>query len=170
MGGDSLAVMTPIITLGRLVAIDRSFKQEDLHVAETRRLTCNPKGFWRTWREEILKPHHDWRISTRELVLQVKAKSKAGSVPARVLVDTGAKIPLVFRRDLFPRTCLKKARQPVVFSTVNGDIMEGGTHGLFLEFWLPVYKKGRLITARTCSLFAYEANVQNVDIIMGYPF
>ena len=103
-------------------------------------------------------------------MLQAKTNSKARSVQARILIDTGAKIPLVFRKDLFPRTCLRKARLPVVFSTVNGDIMEGGTHGLFLEFWLPVYKKGQLITARTCSLFACEANVQNVDIIMGYPF
>ena len=126
--------MTPIITLGRLVGIDRTTRREDLHVAVTRRLACNPKGFWRSWQEEILRPQHDWRISARELVLQAKVKSRAGSKDVRILVDTGAKIPLVFRKDLFPKSALKKACLPVQFSTVNGDIMEGGTHGLFLEF------------------------------------
>ena len=52
----------------------------------------------------------------------------------------------------------------------DGQPMTGVTHGLFLEFLLPIWRHGRLINARTCSLFAYEANIQGVDVIMGYPF
>jgi len=48
--------------------------------------------------------------------------------------------------------------------------MAGGTHGLFLKFELPLWRQGRLINAKTCSLFAYEASIQGVDVIMGYPF
>ena len=171
MGGDSLAVMTPTIHLGRL-ALDTGCVElpEAFHVAGTRRLSCNPKGFWHAWREDLLRPQHDWRISTKELVLQARVKSAVGKQEVKILVDTGAKIPLVCRHGLFPKSCLKKASFPVHFSTVDGQRMDGGTHGLFLEFWLPMWRQGRLITARTCSLFAYEANIQGIDIIIGYPF
>ena len=41
---------------------------------------------------------------------------------------------------------------------------------MFFGFRLPVWSRGRLITARTCSLFVYGANIHGVDIIIGYPF
>ena len=112
----------------------------------------------------------DWRISTKELVLSALVRCAAGRKKVSVLIDTGAKIPLVFRQGLFDPKVLKKACFPVHFSTADGQSMEGGTHGLFLEFRLPVWSRGRLISAKTCSLFAYEANIHGVDIIMGYPF
>ena len=161
--------MTPTISLGRLHWACQG-NDAHLHVVETRRLPCNPKRFWTTWREEVLRPCHDWRISTKELVVEAHARWPKGRRTVRVLVDTGAKIPLVFRKNLFPKTSLKKACFPVNFTTVDGQRMEGGNHGLFLELWLPVHRQGRLINARTCSLFAYEADIQGIDIIMGYPF
>ena len=146
--------MTPTITLGRLMDTGRddhpNVTPEVLHASVTRRLSCNPKGFWSAWKEELLKPQHDWRISTKELILHARLKCTAGRKEVHILVDTGAKIPLVFRKDLFPKSCLKKASFPVHFSTVDEQRMEGGTHGLFLEFWLPLWKEERLITARTC--------------------
>ena len=162
--------MTPTIQLGRLAAVKRSPFREDLHVVETRRLSCSPKGFWSSWREDILKPSHDWRESAREMLIQAMVKTPAGRTQVRVLVDTGAKVPLVFRKDLLPKPCLKKACYPVHFLTVDGQRMEGGTHGQFMELWLPIYRNERLITARTCALFAYEADIKDIDIIMGYPF
>ena len=56
------------------------------------------------------------------------------------------------------------------FVTANGETMDGGIYGQFLELWLPLYKDERLITARTSSLFAYEAEIKNLDIVIGYPF
>ena len=170
MGGDSSAVMTPIFRIGRLIGTASAIKHEDLHAGRIRRLSCNPKGFWKAWQEDVLRFKHDWRTSTKELVLHVNAKCGNDTFNVRILVDTGAKIPLVFQRGLIPSTSLRKAAFPVKFTTVDGQAMEGGTYGTFLEFRLPIWRQERLITARTCSLFAYEANVQGVDIIMGYPF
>ena len=161
---------TPTIQLRRLKGTGCAPIPEDLQAAVKQRLSCSPKGFWHAWREDILRMSQDWRISTKELVLQAHVKTAAGRQQFRVLVDTGAKIPLVFRHGLFPRRVLRKACFPVNFTTADGQPMAGGTHGLFLEFLLPIWRHGRLINARTCSLFAYEANIQGVDVIMGYPF
>ena len=88
----------------------------------------------------------------------------------QVLIDTGAKIPLVIRKGLFAKESLRKATFPVHFSMVDGQNMEGGSHGIFVELQLPVYTQGRLINARTVKLFAYEANIRGIDVIAGYPF
>ena len=122
-----MAVIAPIVQLGRLVdagCIAR--RQEHLHADETRRLSCNPKGFWKAWREDILRLKHDWRTAAKELVLQVPVKCGHVSYEVRVLVDTGAKILLVFRHNLFPTTVLRKAAFPFRFSTLDGQTMDGG--------------------------------------------
>ena len=165
-----MAVQTPTIVLNRLSGTGCAPLHEYFRAEVTQRLSCSPKGFWQAWREHVLQMSQDWRTSTKELVLSAQVKCAAGSNKARVLFDIGAKIPLVFRQGLFDRKSLKKASFPVHFSTVDGQSMDGGTHGLFLEFRLPVWSRGRLITARICSLFACEANIHEVDIIMGYPF
>ena len=135
-----------------------------------RRLTCNPKGFWSAWQREVLGLQDDWRLSAKELVLQAQLKCSTGVHAVQVLVDTGAKIPLVFRNGLIPLKALKKASFPVHFSTADGHDMEGGTRGLFMEMRLPAISKGRLVVARTVPLFAYEADIHGVDVIIGYPF
>ena len=88
----------------------------------------------------------------------------------KTLVDTGAKIPLVFRKGLLASKSLRKATFPVHFSMVDGQRMEGGTHGIFVELQFPVYREGRLINAKTVKLFAYEADIRGIDVIVGYPF
>ena len=160
---------TPTIQLNRLTSAGCASVQEHLHAVAKQRLSCSPKGFWHAWREDILRKSQDWRISTKELVLDMIVRSAAGRQTVRVLVDTGAKIPLVFKHGLFLKGKLKQACFPVHFSTVDGQPMAGGTHGLFLEFELPLWRQGRLINARTCSLFAYEASIQGVDVIMDTP-
>ena len=106
---------------------------EDIQAAVKQRLSCSPKVFWHAWRKDILRISQEWRISTKELVRQAHFKAAAGRQQFRVLVDTGAKIPLVFRHGLFPRRVLRKACFPVNFTTADGQLMPGGTHGLFLE-------------------------------------
>ena len=165
-----MAVKTPMIRLHRIACAGSVRFQEDLHSVVIRRLPCNPKGFWKKWREDVLRLHQDWRISAKELVLSATLKCAAAMHKVRVLVDTGAKIPLVFRRGLLAGDALRKATFPVQFSMVDGQNMEGGSHGIFVELRLPVNVAGRLIDARTVPLFAYEANIHGIDVIVGYPF
>ena len=128
-----MACATPNIVLGRLIG--KGFTNPVEHVQQqTKRLTCNPKGFWNAWRRDVLRPQQDWRISPKELVLYAQVKLLDGRKNVRILVDTGAKIPLVFRNNLFPRHSLREASFPVRFSTVDGQPMAGGTHGMFLSF------------------------------------
>ena len=94
-------------------------------------------------------------------------KTAAGIRQVNVLVDTGSRIPIVFRRGLVPSGVLKTASFPVKFKTADGNLMTGGTHGLLLELRLPVVSLERLITARTIPLFAYEADIHGVDVIVG---
>ena len=135
-----------------------------------KRLPCNPKGFWNSWQQSILRFQSDWRVDAKELVLDAYMKCRHGLYNVRVLVDTGAKIPLVFKHGLIPQDKLMKASFPVKFSTVDGQTMEGGKHGLLMELRLPVWMQERHRVARTVPLFAYEANIHGVDMIMGYPF
>ena len=132
-------VNSPTIQLSLLRGTGCTPRQGDFQSVEKRRLRCNPKGFWNVWQEEVLGLSQDWRTSTKELVLSAQVKCAAGSKKVKVLVETGAKIPLVFMQGLFNRNSLKKASFPVHFSTVDGQSMDGGTHGLFLEFRLPVW-------------------------------
>ena len=145
-------------------------KGKDPYPSMMRRLSCNPKRFWESWRQEVLKLKCDWRVSTKELVLRAQVRSSAGIHDVKVLVDTGAKIPLAFRKGLFAKEALKVAQFPVHFSVADGQPMEGGTHGAFLQLRLPVHTDQGLVLAKTARLFAYEANIRGMDVIVGYPF
>ena len=49
--------------------------------------------------------------------------------------------------------------------------MEGGSRGTFLELRFPIFQVTGAVMVRTTALFAYEANIHGIDIIiMGYPF
>ena len=122
------------------------------------KLSCDPKGIWEAWKEEVLHLQHDWRVSGRELLLQAHIRTINGIQNATILVDTGAKILLVFRRSLLPPNLLKVASFPVQFSMADGKPMQGGTHGLFMELRFPIRRQSQMIMARTVSLFAYEAD------------
>ena len=161
---------TPTIQLSLLRDSGYAPKHEVLHSVEKRRLRCNPKGFWIAWQEDMLQPSHDWRTSTKQLILSASVKCSAGRRQVTVLVDTGAKIPLVFNKNLFKEDCLTKAIFPVHFTTADGQSMEGGSHGLFMGFDLPLWRQGRLITAKNCPLFGYCAAINGVDILLGYHF
>ena len=131
---------------------------------------CDPKGVWREWMSGFLSPSSDWRVAARELLLDVSIKCSAGSFAARALVDTGARIPLVFRPGLLPPGTVQPAKFPVQFSTATGAPMVGGTSGLMLQLVLPVEASTELFLVKTTPLFAYEADVVGCDLIIGYPF
>ena len=137
MGGDSLAFNSPTFQL-RLLSAGCTGRPVCNLSRTLRKLTCSPKGFWSAWKDDLLQPQQDWRISPKELLLSAHMKSSAGIRQVTVLVDTGSRIPLVFRRGLVPSKVLKTASFPVKFKTADGNLMLGGTHGLLLELRLPV--------------------------------
>ena len=165
-----MAVKSPTVPLGCLRCSGCSPKPENVLTAAVRRLSCNPKGFWKAWQEDVLQLQRDWRISTKEMVLSAAMKTSSQTSDVSVLVDTGAKIPLAFRKGLLAEKSPRQAAFPVHFSLADGQAMDGGKRGTFLELRIPVWSQGQLITAKTTPLFAYEVNLHGVDIIMGYPF
>ena len=49
--------------------------------------------------------------------------------------------------------------------------MRGGDRGIFLSLRLPVFVNEKsFVEAKTRSFFAYEAEINGVDLIIGYPF
>ena len=91
-----------------------------------RRLTCDPKGFWRTWQKEILQLKRDWKVGAKELLLKARVKGFVGTCDVRALIDTGSKAPLVFRTGFSPHATLKTAKFPVNFITADGQRMSVG--------------------------------------------
>ena len=131
---------------------------------------CDPKEVWSSWMHGFIRPVADWRVAPLELMLDVKLRFGSVSLSARALIDTGARIPLVFQRGLVPASLVKPARFPVRFSTASGDAMEGGSTGLMLRTVLPVWSNGEKVLVKTSPLFAYEACLSGCDVILGYPF
>ena len=170
MGGHPLADNTPLIPL-RIVAAkgpSRSFK--DVSEFPERTLPCDPQSCWSEWQKEILQFQCDWRVATKEIVLEAQIRSPDGPKDVRVLVDTGARIPIAFRTGLLDATRLLQALFPVRFSMADGQPMNGGSHGAFLEIRLPVRQNHTEVLVRTAPLFAYEAPIVGSDLIIGYPF
>ena len=115
----------------------------------------------------------DQLLDTDVLELLLKDVLKAGPVKkiVRCLVDSGARLPLTVREDLFPRNRLKRAKFPVAFTTVDGSPMKGGQSGLFVTLKLPICTSNdKFEVVRTQPLFAYVAELHDVDVIIGYPF
>ena len=118
-----------------------------------------------------MRPIVDWRSDLYELVLKLEVQVGTTIRKVRCLFDSGARIPLTIRHGVFPEEKLKSARYPVQFCTVNGKPMRGGDSGLFASLRLPICVKGDMfIFVKTMALFAYTADLHDIDIIVGYPF
>jgi len=76
-------------------------------------LSCNPKRFWKAWQEKVLQLKADWRVSSKELTVDAHVKTTAGIQKAKILIDTGAKIPLAFRKDFVDQRHVRVAVFPV---------------------------------------------------------
>ena len=139
MGGDFLAVSTPQIRLSCPSTSESKLADKNSDTVVMRRLTCDPKGFWRSWQNEILQLQRDWRVGFKELMLKARIKGHAGSRDVRALIDTGAKAPLVFRKGLFPHGKLKAAKFPVSFTTADGQLLSSVLSFYFRDEVLPYY-------------------------------
>ena len=134
------------------------------------------RDFWRIWRLNVHAPPVSSRRVNYSLVVEGRFSwiSQMGTNktdPLRVLVDTGCSVPLIIRRQLLSSDCLKPARFPVSFLTASGEGLEGGQFGLHISLTIPVKQDDDRFVAAVCSpLWAFEAQVTGVDIIVGYPF
>jgi len=139
-----------------------------------RKVKRDPVQLWRDWKVCNQRPIVDWRTDVLELMMQVMIRTGPVKEKVRCLVDTGARLPITVREGLVPVGRLRRAKFPVRFTTVAGQHMRGGTKGLFLQFQLPVRvsdgTENDFEIVRTQPLFAFEAALDAVDDIIGYPF
>ena len=105
----------------------------------------------------------------KALILRVKARCVAGERDLHALVDTGAAVPLVFRKDLFPREYLSKSVCPVKFVTASGNTMMGGLAGLKLQLTFPILVDESTETVICDEMWPYEAELHSTELILGYP-
>jgi len=135
-----------------------------------RELAANTNAYLHRWRSDVLRLQGDWRVEPLELLLKARMKCVAGWMNVQVLVDTGAKIPVAFRKGLVDRKVLKEASFLVKVSVADGQQMEGGTHGMSIQLHLPVRRNRKFIIGKCVPLFGYEAAITGADVIIGYPF
>ena len=106
-----------------------------------------------------------------ELVFPVAIRSSLESTTVTTLVDTGCRMPLCARMHLFQEGSLTPAKFPVKIRTANGMACAGGQVGLLLQLTLPlVNTDGSVQYATFEPAWCYIADIQGVDLIIGYPY
>ena len=166
-----VAVNPPCVHLRAVARQAVSGPLQSVDAEAVRKIKCDPEQVWRDWRAVSVKPSVDWRTDVLELLLQVTLKSGPYKAVVRCLVDSGARLPITVREGLLPTGRMRKAKFPVTFSTVAGQHMKGGQKGVFVSMHLPVQvPNGTFEVVKTQPLFAYEAAIAEVDVIIGYPF
>ena len=130
------------------------------------------KPTWKSWEEENILP--DPQFSCRQMELMVFATVSVGTFVCQgsVSVDTGCRVPLLFRKGLIPEECLEQAQRPIKISTADGTPMSGGNKGCIMWITIPVTNlDGTTTSDFHCEPFwGYEAAVESCDLVMGYPF
>jgi hypothetical protein len=127
---------------------------------------------WHDWREEVFPPDPVCRLRPIELVVRANVYLEEHARSVSVLVDTGSRVPILFRKSLFPSHCLEKAVSPISLITADHAPMEGGIKGCSMIIALPVLCWSGEIskTLRCPPTWAFEAAIKSSDIILGYPF
>jgi len=96
------------------------------------------KTAWNSWEADFLSPDPNWFSQALELIIQCTVRVGDFSTRASVLIDTGSRIPLLFKKGLVPKDMLERAQRSITIVTADGTPMVGGTHGCKLEVILPV--------------------------------
>ena len=84
-------------------------------------LPCDSLSCWSDWQSEILTYQCDWRSAPKEIILEAQIKYGNSVQNVRVLVDTGARVPIAFRKGLVEESQLIKAQFPGRFSVADGQ-------------------------------------------------
>ena len=106
-----------------------------------------------------------------EISLQGRFRIAHLDLPVNILVDTGCRIPYVFRNNLVPVNLLQSSHCPISIKTADGSVMEGGQRGCYATLVIPSSDAiGNQVYNVCAPYWGYEANIGDVDVILGYPF
>jgi hypothetical protein len=128
---------------------------------------------WDSWTVEHISPDPTLRLPPLELVVEAEIVIGQFRTKATVLVDTGCRIPLLFRSTLIPSQYITKADYPINITTADNSPMTGGTHGCRLEVHIPIFSGVYTSSERPLKclpIWGYECGIYGTDIIIGYPF
>jgi len=115
---------------------------------------------------DALEPHEAPAL-TQELLMEVLWTGPKSHGTARVLIDTGCRVALLFRRGLVET--LMPAAKPLRFTTASGAGLSGGEKGAILSLDLTISGARGPCFARVSKIFGYEADISGPDMIIGYP-
>ena len=124
---------------------------------------------WDTWNQEYIYPDGS---PGRVIKLQGNIAIDALRLPARMMIDTGCQVSIVFRKGLIEGKYLVKALQPVSILTASGSNLTGGQKGCYLSVVIPICDEatGSTRMVHCAPSWAYEAAIKGNDLIIGYPF
>ena len=105
-----------------------------------------------------------------QLMMSVIVEVHDLQVQAKALIDTGAQTSLV-RKGLFPESCFRRARRPLVLKTVSGEELPGGRDELAMAISFAAHSDDvtRRPTTWTTTAVAHDGNI-SCDLILGYPW
>ena len=128
---------------------------------------------WKPWKNTNVFAKDKTVPITFELILEAGILVQNFKETISVLVDTGCRIPLLFRQKLVPPDLLEKATRSIQIKTADNTPMVGGTHGCKMILTLPVNTdraddKLSFVMCQPC--WGYECALFGSDVIIGYPF
>lgn len=125
----------------------------------------------------VLKPLSGDPMEKLSAELVVDTHIKVGNpglfVPVKILIDSGSRVPILFRRNLFQN--LTPARRPIKMCTATNSPLPGGSMGAVVSMALPIAfpEEGGDLKEKKfrVSDWGYEGAIGGggVDIIVGYP-
>ena len=176
MGGDSLENMdentslsTPEFYLDALVHFIRPLPRKP-HPCVLAKVV---KRNWESWDHEYNPPDPVLALPIFELMVEVVVKINHFHVNAIVLIDTGCRLPLIFKKGLIPSSLLVRAERPIKICTADNSPLRGGDRGCLMNLEIPIYVgsgSGSADTLQVQNVWAYEANIHGSDMILGYIF
>jgi len=130
------------------------------------------KSAFYSWELESRTPDPCLRIRHYDLVLSATIFVKDFKKDVQVLIDTGSRVPILFREKLIPREYLSKASQVLNLVTADSTPMGGGKQGCHLRLTLPFFtgRQGDPPEKHFGPFWGYESAIQGSDIILGYKF
>jgi hypothetical protein len=125
-------------------------------------------GSWNSWRDNNFTPDPALCVPPMELLVQAEIRTQNFSTKCKILVDTGCRIPLLFRTGLIPNSLLVKAKYPIKIMTADNSPMCGGDLGCFLDILLPIIPKHHSQPPHIQNFlgtWSYESGIRGSDVI-----
>ena len=123
---------------------------------------------WESWDTQLRSPDPSCRFPLVELIVTARVCVKDFSTSAKLLIDTGCRVEVLFREGLIPGNYLTYSDRPINICTADDSPMNGGKYGCMMHLSLPILHSSTPLYTK--SFWGYEAAIQSSDIILGYPF